>query len=132
MQKNYQSAYMALGPVTALAGIFIQPLASTLLPLMLYFLFRKSRETAARVALQTADLAFSIQLWIVLASLGIMLAISMNWIDMQQSRQLMEQATLLLVVLFVISLTYALFKAFQGKTCRHWLSFRIAERVLYS
>ena len=89
-----QRSYMALAPLSSLAGIFINPLASTVTPLILFFIFRKSRPQVSKVALQTADLAFSIQLWIMLISLSLMLGISLDWIIANDAQQIMGAATI--------------------------------------
>ena len=84
---------MALAPLSSIAGIFIHPLASTITPLVLYFIFRNKRPQVAKVALQTADLAFSIQLWIMLISLALMLGISLDWVIENDARQIFGMAT---------------------------------------
>jgi len=126
---NKQRSYMALAPLTSLAGIFIDPLASTASPLILFFLFRNSRPKVAKAALQTADLAFSIQLWIILISLSLMLGISLDWLNANQAKEIMGTATLVILLVFVVSLLYALYQAFNARTCTHLFSFKIAERV---
>lgn len=124
-----QRQYMALAPLVALAGIFIHPLASTVSPLILYFIFRQRRTEVAKTALQTADLAFSIQLWIMLISLALMLGLSLNIIVAEQARYIMDLSMKIILALFVVSLVFALYQALIGKTCSHILSFKIAERV---
>ena len=124
-----QRSYMALAPLSSLAGIFINPLASTVTPLILYFIFRKSRPMVSKVALQTADLAFSIQLWIMLISLALMLGISLDWIPANDAKQIMGQATSIILIIFVVSLIFALYQALNSRGCTHILSFKIAERV---
>lgn len=124
-----QRSYMALAPLTSLAGIFISPLASTAPPLILFFLFSNSRPKVAKVALQTADLAFSIQLWIMLISLALMLGISLEWINANQAKEMMGTATTIILAIFVISLLFALYQAINGRSCTHFFSFKIAERV---
>jgi uncharacterized Tic20 family protein len=121
--------YMALAPLTSLAGIFINPLASTITPLILFFIFRQRRPDVAKVALQTADLAFSIQLWIMLISLTLMLGISLDIIVANEARDMMNLSTKIILVIFVVSLFFALYQAVIGKTCSHIISFKIAERV---
>ena len=121
--------YMALPPLAALAGIFINPFASTVAPLVLYFIFRTSRTDVAKTALRTADLAFSIQLWIVLISLSLLLGISLNLVTTNETQQMMSLATVILLAVYVISLLYAAFQAFNGKSCQYFFSFKIAERV---
>ena len=122
-------SYMALAPLSSLAGIFINPLASTIAPLILFFIFRNSRPKVSKVALQTADLAFSIQLWIMLISLALMLGISLDWIATNEAQQIMSTATSVVLVIFVVSLIFALYQALNGRTCTHIFSFKIAERV---
>lgn len=131
MPKNNtkQRSYMALAPLSSLAGIFINPLASTITPLILFFIFRNSRPEVGEVALQTADLAFSIQLWIMLISLALMLGISLDLVVANDAQQMMATATSIILVIFVISLIFALYQALIGKTCKHIISFKIAERV---
>lgn len=132
MQKpdTTQRSYMALAPLSSLAGIFIDPLASTVIPLILFFIFRDSRPKVGQVGLQTADLAFSIQLWIVLISLVLMQGISLEWITAREAEVITTQATSIILVLFVVSLLFALYQAINGRTCTHLFSFKIAERIL--
>lgn len=125
-----QRQYMALAPLASLAGIFIDPLASTVTPLVLYFIFRNRQPAAGLTALRAADLAFSIQLWIVLMSLILMLGISINIVTTNQTQQMMGMATTIILVMFAVSLLYAAYKAFNGKMCSYLISFKIAERVL--
>jgi len=124
-----QRSYMSLAPLSSLAGIFINPLASTITPFILYFIFRNSRPAVSKVALQTADLAFSIQLWIMLISLALMLGISLDWIVANDAKQIMGQATSLILIIFVVSLLFALYQALNSRGCTHIFSFKIAERV---
>jgi len=126
---NKQRSYMALAPLSSLAGIFINPLASTVTPLILYFIFRNSRPKVSKVALQTADLAFSIQLWIVLISLALISGISLDIISTEDAREIMGQATSVILVLFIVSLLFAVYQAVNGRSCTHIFSFKIAERV---
>ena len=128
-EDTTQRSYMALAPLSSLAGIFINPLASTITPLILFFIFRNSRPKVAKVALQTADLAFSIQLWVMLISLAVMLGISLDWIVAKEAQFIMAKATSIILVLFVISLLFALYQALNGRTCTHIFSFKIAERI---
>ena len=124
-----QRSYMALAPLSSLAGIFINPVASTITPLIFFFIFRNSRPKVAKVALQTADLAFSILLWIMLISLSLMLGISLDWIIANDAHQIMGVATIVILLIFVISLLFAVYQAFNGRSCTHIFSFKIAERV---
>jgi len=129
MSDTTQRSYMALAPLSSLAGIFINPLASTVAPLILYFIFRSQRPKVAKVALQTADLAFSIQLWIVLVSLTLMLGISLDMIVANDAKEMMGLATSAILVIFVVSLLYATYKAINGQGCSHFISFKISERI---
>ena len=124
-----QRSYMALAPLSSLAGIFINPLASTITPFLLFFIFRNSRPAVSKVALQTADLAFSTQLWIMLISLALMLGISLDLVVANEAKQIMGQATSIILIIFVVSLFFALYQAFNGRGCTHIFSFKIAERV---
>lgn len=124
-----QRQYMALAPLAALAAIFINPLASTLAPLAIYFIFRNKRADVAKTALRTADLAFSVQLWIILMSLALMLGISLNIVSPNETQQMMGVATSLVLIIYIVSLLFASFQAFNGKMCNQFFSFKIAERV---
>ena len=124
-----QRSYMALAPLSSLAGIFINPLASTVTPFILFFIFRNSRPKVSKVALQTADLAFSIQLWIMLISLVLMLGISVEWFASSEAKEMMGIATTIILIIFVVSLLFALYQALNGRSCTHIFSFKIAERV---
>ncbi|MCW8899169.1 MAG: hypothetical protein OQK75_11435 [Gammaproteobacteria bacterium] len=126
---NKQRSYMALAPLTSLAGIFINPLASTAPPLILFFLFSSSRPKVAKVALQTADLAFSIVLWIMLLDLCLMLGISINLIITNDAQLYQYYGKWIIMGIFVVSLLFALYQALNGRSCTHIFSFKIAERV---
>ena len=127
-KNNKQRSFMALAPLTSLAGIFINPLASTAAPLILYFIFSSSRPKVAKVALQTADLAFSIVLWIMLLDLSLMLGISLNLIITNDAQ--LYQYYGKWIIMGVGSLLFAIYQAINGRTCTHIFSFKIAERVL--
>lgn len=130
INHSKERQYMTLAPLLALAGIFIDPIASTLAPLVLYFIFRNSRPNTARIALRTADLAFSVQLWIVLTSLAFMLLISADLLTPNDVKPMMGMATIIILAIFVISLLVATYQAFKGNVYKYLFSFRIAERVL--
>ena len=124
-----QRSYMALAPISSLAGIFINPLATTVMPFILFFVFRNSRPEVSKVALQTADLAFSIQLWIMLISLALMLGISLDLLVAIDAQEITFYATITIMLIFVVSLFFAVYQALNGRTCTHIFSFKIAERV---
>jgi len=128
--ETKKRSYMALAPLSALAAIFINPIACILIPLILFFIFRSSRPNVGKVALQTADLAFSIQLWIVLISLALLLGISLEIIVAADAESIMATATSVILVIFVASLLVATFNAIKGRGCTHFFSFKVAERVL--
>ncbi len=125
-----QRQYAALAPVFALAGVFIHPSASTLIPFILFFIFRKlNKPFAEGVALRTADLAFTIQLAIMLFSLGLRLALFFISISTQLASQLMSLFTVIVLVYFAVSLVIGGVQAVRGQVFRYWVSFRIAERI---
>ncbi len=123
-------SYMALPPLLAIAGVFIHPLASTIAPLVLFFIFRNRRPDVATISLRTADMAFSIQLWIMLISLALMLLISVNMVSPNDARYMMQTATTIILAIFVVSLAVASYQAFNNKIYKYLFSFRIAERVI--
>ena len=110
-----QRQYMALAPLAALAAIFINPLASTIAPLVIYFIFRNKRTDVAKTALRTADLAFSIQIWIILMSLALRLGISLNIVAINETQQMMGIATSIILIIYIVSLIFATVQAFNGK-----------------
>lgn len=123
--------YAALAPIMALAGVFVAPVASTILPLILYFIFRKrNMEFAKLVALRAADMAFSIQFLLILAS-GLLAA----WLFFypmpnQQAQQIISNLTFVAIVCLIASLLMAAIQSFRGKAMNYVLSLRIAERLL--
>lgn len=126
-----ESQYAALAPLLAFAGIFIHPVASTLLPLMLYFLFAKlSRNDAACLSLRTADLAFSIWLYkFILSAIPIVMTFFFP-VNTQTANELNYLATMALLLFLTASLLVAFVQALRGKIISYPFSFRMAERLL--
>jgi len=44
-------------------------------------------------------------------------------------REIMWRATSVILVIFVVSLLFAVYQALNGRSCTHIFSFKIAERV---
>ena len=126
-----EKQYAALAPALSLAGVFIHPIASSLIPFAMFILYRYwQKGFAGETALRTADLAFSIQIWIMLLSLLLMLALSLAVLSNSQAQSLQTIGTVLILAYFVISLIIAGAQAFRGKLFQHGLSFRLAERII--
>jgi len=128
--QQQEKHYAALAPIMALAGVFAHPMASTLLPLGLFFFFNWKKMTFARlIALRAADLAFSMQLIIFLTSGLLMIYISYFSMSEQQVRGIYSTITLIVLLYMTISLLIGIVQAFRGKTFSYFLSFKIGERV---
>ena len=122
--------YAALAPLLAFAGIFAHPVASTVLPLILFFLFRWwNKPHAAILALRTADLAFTVQLSIIISSLLLLLYMSFMPLPEVWAQRIMTIITMVFLSYFVISLILAIVLGIRGEVIKYWISFRIAERV---
>jgi uncharacterized Tic20 family protein len=121
----------ALGPLLAAAGAFVHPVASTLLPFVLYTAVRsRSLPFAGLAALRAADLAFSIYLWHVIASLLLVTSSHFQATAWLATRDNMAMMTAALLIYFFVSLAIGLIQALRGKQLRYVLSFSVAERVL--
>lgn len=122
--------YAALAPMMALAGIFAHPMASTLLPLILFFIFYWRRmEQAQLIALRAADLAFTAQLFMVTISLLYAGYFNLYPTSEDTARLLVTLTTLVVIIYMVVSLLIATIQTFRGKSFKYFLSLRIAERV---
>ncbi|MGD8925203.1 MAG: DUF4870 domain-containing protein [Thioalkalispiraceae bacterium] len=122
--------YAALAPILALAGIFAHPVASTVLPLILFFIFYWRRmELAQLVAIRAADLAFTVQLFMVVISLLFAGYFSLYPTSEQSAHRLVTYTTVIVLIFMIVSLLVATVQAFRGKAFKYVLSLRIAERV---
>jgi uncharacterized Tic20 family protein len=120
----------ALGPLLAAAGVFVHPVASTIMPFVVYVAIRnRNLPFAALSALRAADLAFSIYLWHVIASLVLAALGAFEVTAGLASRQTMTIVTAALLLYFLVSLGIGLVLALRGRGFRYLLSFRLAERV---
>ncbi len=123
--------YAALAPIMALAGVFVHPAASTVLPLILYFIFAwRKMEFSRLTALRAADLAFSVQVFLVLGSLLLTLYAAYNPMPQNEIQLIVRYFTLITVGYLVISLAIGILQAFRGKAFSYPLSLKIAERLL--
>jgi hypothetical protein len=120
----------ALSPLVCAATAFIHPVATTIVPFVLYLFMRnRPNPLAATYALRTADLAFTLQLVLILTDLLLVALSSMeataDFVDLR------IKTIIVAVVLsyFFISLAYAVVQGFRGITIRYLFSFRLAERV---
>ena len=126
-----EKQYAALAPIMALAGVFAHPVASTVLPLILFFIFNwRNMDFARMVALRAADLAFSIQLFLVLASALLVAYLSFNPMTEQQAHGIFTNVTLIAVAYLIVSLVAGAIQAMRGVEFKYILSLKIAERVL--
>lgn len=126
-----QKQYAALAPIMAMAGVFAHPAASTVLPLILYFIFRwRNMDFAGLVALRTADVAFSVLLFLMLASTLLTLYLNYNPMPQHEIQGIIRFLTLVTVGYLIISLALGIVQAFRGKAINYFLSLKIAERIL--
>lgn len=122
--------YAALAPIMALMGMFAHPVASTVLPLILFFIFYWRRmELAQLIALRAADLAFTVQLIMVTVSLVFAGYFSMYPTPELQAHQIYSVTTFAVLIIMLVSLVIGTVQAFRGKAIKYYLSLRIAERV---
>ena len=128
-----EKQYAALAFIMALAGVFAHPAASTILPLILFFIFNWRKLNFARlVALRAADLAFSVQLYLIVASALLVAIIYFNPMTDQQAHSIYSNITLVAVAYLIISLGVATIQSFREKAFKHVLSLKIAERVFFA
>ena len=126
-----EKRYAALAPLLAIAGIFIHPAASTLLPLMMFLLLhRQAKVDASTIALRAADVVFSAQLIIILANLFVGLLFNLESVSAQAAQSILLVINITVLAYLMISLTISAVQAFRGQVYRHVISFRLAERVL--
>ncbi len=126
-----EQKYAALAPILSLAGMFALPIASTLLPILLFFIFYWQKQAfASRVAIRAADLSFSIQLYIFLGSFLIIGFSHIQPIAETTAQRVMTGLTLVLLIYLVVSLVIAAVQAFRGQAFSYILSLKIAERIL--
>lgn len=128
---NQEKHYAALAPVMALAGVFAHPLSSAILPLILFFIFNwRNMDFARLVALRAADLAFSVQLFLILASALLAAYMSFYPMTIQQAHAITSNITLAAVIYLIISFVAGTIQAFRGSAFKYILSLKIAERFL--
>jgi hypothetical protein len=128
IRKTRQMA--ALSPLLSAAGLFIHPVACTLLPFVYYlFLRRGSRELAKTVALRTADLAFTVQIFLILVGLGLHLLALLSGNDPAGFGRWQLLLGGIIAVYFFANLIIALVLAWRGSAWRFPLSLRLAERI---
>ena len=120
-----------LGPILSAAGVYIHPIAITLLPLIGYLVTRSRPDTHISLsALRATDFAFSVYLYFYLKDLIFILLGSL-----QSTRNIatQENVHLIVTVLIYFLLTMLILGTIQAIRCRSFrypLSFRLAERIL--
>jgi hypothetical protein len=131
MEIKQQKHYAALASILTLMGMFIHPAAAIIIPFVLFIFYNWRQMSFARlVALRAADLAFSLQLYLIIAS-ALLAAVSwmkpMTEDDLQNINTII---TLSAVAYMMISLIISAIQAFRCKAFEHILSLKIAERLL--
>lgn len=125
-----QRRYAALAPILAIAGIFIDPTVSAVLPLVIFIiLHRFGKIEASTVAIRAADLVFTAVLLIILISLvltvmGAGFSMTLNTVSVVSF-----YANAVIMIYLAVSLAIAAVQAFRGKVYRHIFSFGLAERL---
>ena len=125
-----QRMLASLGPLLSFAGIFAHPVATTILPFLLFLFLRNRDQPLARdAALRTADFAFSMNLWLLILGFAVS---ALEHIPVTaplvpaQARTLIAAAVLLY---FFVLVVVAFIQGLRGREFRYPLSFRFAERV---
>jgi hypothetical protein len=127
---SQEQKYAALAPIMSLAAIFAHPIASTALPLILFFIFHWQRMEYARlIALRAADLAFSVQLYLVFATLLLAGYLKFRPLPLSDVQSIVGAITLILIIYLIISLLAGIVQSFRGKAITYYFSMRIGERV---
>ncbi|MDH5633453.1 MAG: hypothetical protein OEZ10_10730 [Gammaproteobacteria bacterium] len=125
-----QRRYAALAPILAIAGIFIDPTVSAVLPLVIFFVLHRFGKTeASTVAIRAADLVFTAVLLIILISLVLTLLAGGFHLSVKTVSIISFYATILIMAYLGISLVIAAIQASRGKVYRHIFSFGLAERL---
>ena len=131
--NNRDNQIAALAPILALAGIFAHPSATVILPLLIFFIFHWQKKSFPRlVALRAADLAFSVQLALIIFSALLITYLYFYPLPEATTRRTISLVTLALILYLGMSLIISSILAFRGKNYKPLVSFRIGERVLNS
>jgi hypothetical protein len=86
-------------------------------------------ELAQLIALRAADLAFTVQLFLVVISLLFAGYFSLSPTSEQAAHRLVTYSTIVVLIFMIVSLLIGTVQAFRGKAFKYVLSLRIAERV---
>ncbi|VAW90886.1 hypothetical protein MNBD_GAMMA21-620 [hydrothermal vent metagenome] len=128
--NHQEKKYAALAPLMAITGVFAHPVASTVLPLIVFFIFYwRKMELAQLIALRAADLAFTAQMFIVTVSLLLLGVIYLYPPAQLDTRQIFTLTTFILLIYVILSLLIGTVQAFRGKAFTYTLSLKIAERI---
>jgi uncharacterized Tic20 family protein len=120
----------SLAPMLSFAGTFAHPVATTILPFVLFLFLRNRGDAMPRdSALRTADFAFSMNLWLLILQFAVA---ALRHIP-ATARVVPEQANAavaaLVLVVFFAFLIVGFVQASRGREFRYPLSFRLAERI---
>jgi hypothetical protein len=85
---------------------------------------------AGLVALRTADITFSVLLFLMLASMLLTLYLNYDPMPQHEIQGIIRFLTLVTVGYLIISLALGIVQAFRGKAINYFLSLKIAERIL--
>lgn len=122
--------FAALAPIMSLTSILVDPIACTLVPLFLFFIFYWRRlEYAQLIALRATDLAFTVIFFIVTIDLLIAGYFYLFPTTQQDPHQVDILLTFALLIYMAVALVIGTVQAFRGKAIKYILSLRIAERV---
>ena len=128
-----EKKYAPLAPILAITGVFAHPVASTVLPLLVFFIFYwRKMERAQLIALRAADLAFTAQMFIVTVSLIFLGIFSIYPVTEQVAHRLFTLTTVVVLLYVLVSLLIGTVQAFRGKSFTYFLSLKIAERIFNS
>lgn len=120
-----------LGPVLSAAGVFIHPIAITLLPFIIFLLTRNRPDNSVSLAaLRATDFAFSVYLFFFLKDLVIFFLATIQATAHLATQGNVHLVTSVLLYFLLTMLAVGTLQAVRCKPFRYPLSFRLAERIL--
>jgi hypothetical protein len=131
-ETRKQRLLAGLAPLFCIAGFFAtpaNPVGSTLAPFLLFlFLRRRDYPTATSHALRTADFAFSMNIYWLLAQYGVH-ALGLIGGSFTPGPNLLLRLGFLLFAYFMAMLVVDFVQGLRGREFKYPLSFRMAERI---
>lgn len=124
-----ETRFAALVPLLTLASMMIDPIVTTLVPLVAFFIFHKLQRGHERlISLRTADLAFTAQIYILIANFVIGGMVYLQQIASSEAGRLYSLLTFVIIFYLVTMLLYGMVQALRGQMPGYLLSLRLGER----